>query len=196
MEKATLVILAGGKSSRFGKDKSQMRINGRPLIEINVEKSRPVFDEILISSNAESKFGIPGIRELSDTYIGMGPLAGILSGLSESRNEAVFFAACDMPFFNIDLAKEILSALEGHDICVPVNGEKTEPLFGVYRKTLIPVITELLDNDMRSMRCLLDRADTFYFDCADWLSEHGAENAFYNVNYQQDFEKIQGCVEK
>lgn len=190
MEKATLIILAGGKSSRFGRDKSLLELGGKRIVESTVEKCLPLFDEVLISSNSESKFGIPGIKELSDTYKGMGPMGGMHSGLSASRNDAVFFAACDMPYFSTELAMELLKRAEGHDICIARNEEKIEPLFGVYRKSLLPLITQLLEAGERSMRSLLERADTEYFDCSAWLSENGAGNAFYNINYQEDFENL------
>lgn len=190
MEKATLIILAGGKSSRFGRDKSLLELDGKRIVEVNVEMSRPHFDEVMISSNAEAKFGIPGVTELTDTYKEMGPMGGMHSGLTASRNDTVFFAACDMPYFNVSLAMELLRQAEGHMICVPRYGDKTEPLFGVYRKELLPLIEELLDDGRRSLRDLMVRTDTLYFDCSGWMSENGAEDAFYNINYQEDFEKV------
>ena len=190
MEKVSFVLLAGGKSSRFGRDKSLLTINGRTLVETTIEKSRPLFDEIFISSNAENKFGIPGIGELSDTYKDAGPLSGIHSGLSASRNDAVFFAACDMPYFNTELAGELISRGKDHEICIPKTDNKIEPLFGVYRKSLIPIIEELLTAGIKSIRALIEKADTNYFDCTEWLLSHGASNAFYNINYQEDFNKL------
>ncbi len=190
MEKVSFVLLAGGKSSRFGRDKSLLTIDGRPLVEATIEKCRPLFDELFVSSNAENKFGISGICELSDTYKDSGPMSGIHSGLTASRNEAVFFAACDMPYFNAELAAEIISRAEGSEICIPIVGGKSEPLFGVYKKRLLPIIEELLKEGVYSIRALLEKADTCYFDCTEWLLARSAQNAFYNINYQEDLSRL------
>ena len=191
MEKTTLVILAGGKSSRFGRDKSLVEINGQRLVETTVKKCLPVFDEVMISSNRDSKFGIPGIFELKDVYIGMGPLGGVHSAFLAARNDAVFFAACDMPFFNVELAQLIIENAAGHDACVPRVGEKLEPLFAVYRKRLLPKTVELLEAGRQSLRDLMEVCDTNILDCTEWVEEHAAQDAFFNMNYEADLERLQ-----
>ena len=190
MEKTTLVILAGGKSSRFGRDKSLVEINGRRLVEKTVEECLSVFDEVMISSNQPSKFGIPGIKELTDVYKEMGPMGGIHSALLAAKNDAVFFAACDMPFFNTGLARYIVENSAGYNVCIPRVGEKLEPLFGVYRKALLPQITDLLEAGRRSLRELLDKPEARILDCTEWVNANKAENAFFNMNYQSDLEKL------
>ena len=190
MENTTLVILAGGKSSRFGRDKSLEKIDGKSIVERTVEKCLPVFDEVMISSNRKAKFGIPGVPELSDVYVGMGPLGGIHSALLAAKNDAVFFAACDMPFFSVDLAQHIVEAGADINACVPRVGEKTEPLFGVYRKALLPLVVQMLEEGDRSLHHLLARADARILDCTDWVAAHGEENAFFNMNYQADLETL------
>jgi len=190
MEKTTLVILAGGKSSRFGRDKSLEKIDGKSIVERTVEKASPVFDEVLISSNRAAKFALPGVPELTDTYIGMGPLGGIHAAMLAAKNDAVFFAACDMPFFSVELAKYIIENSAGTDACVPRAGEKTEPLFGVYRKALLPLIVRMLEEGDRSLHHLLSRAEAKILDCTDWVREHGETNAFFNMNYQADLEAL------
>ena len=191
MEKTTLVILAGGKSSRFGRDKSLVEINGRRLVETTVMKCLPVFDEVMISSNRDSKFGIPGVPELKDVYLEHGPLGGVHSAFLAARNDAVFFAACDMPFFNVELAQLIIENAENHDACVPRVGEKIEPLFAVYRKSLLPKTVELLEAGRQSLRDLIEVCDTNILDCTEWVEEHRAQDAFFNMNYEADLERLQ-----
>jgi molybdopterin-guanine dinucleotide biosynthesis protein A len=74
--KTTAIILAGGKSSRFGGDKTILPLGNRLLIHHLVEACNKFADEVLIIGNQQNKFAIEGVREISDIFKEMGPLGG------------------------------------------------------------------------------------------------------------------------
>lgn len=190
MERATLAILAGGKSRRFGEDKALVKINGATVTEEMVHKCASLFDEILICGSGSPKFSIPGIREIGDIYCDAGPMGGLHAALSCARNDTLFIMACDMPFFSVELAEHILAEGEGCPLCLPCAEGKAEPLFAMYRREVLPMVTELLETGKLSMLRLLDYPGAKLLECSQWLSSKNCRHAFYNMNFKADFEKI------
>ncbi|HWQ58335.1 MAG TPA: molybdenum cofactor guanylyltransferase [Clostridia bacterium] len=186
MRAASALILAGGKSSRFGRDKTQLKLNGATLAERAVEHVRPIFDEILIAGEAE-KFRIPGARAIPDIFPGAGPLGGIHSGLSYSKNDAVFALACDMPNFDAALCKRLISLCETYDIAVPRADGEAEPLFAVYRKAALPAAEKLLREGNYRVRALFSLVNTGYLDVEP---VPGETSPFFNINYKEDYERL------
>lgn len=184
-------ILAGGKSSRFGSDKSAIRLHGKSVMEKNVGMLEEMFGEVVIISNSgkHSEFGVP---VYTDKITGMGPLSGIHSALSHCSNERCFIVACDMPFVSKELVSHIVSKSAGKDATVPVVAGGIEPLLGVYSKKCLKAIEVLIGIGCLKTTDLLDCVDTFFVD--DVREIDPSLNSFFNVNYQQDFEKAEAMA--
>lgn len=127
------IILAGGKSSRMGRDKALIQWKGRRLVDYLTEAMEPVCDEILISTHLDSSF-FRGYRVIRDLYSDMGPLAGIESGLREAQNPMVIFASVDTPLLNSELFAFLLNQHGGFDISLAAHEGVNEPMIGVYSK--------------------------------------------------------------
>lgn len=110
--KTTAIILAGGKSSRFGADKTTLPWGNRLIIHHLVEACNKFADEVLIISNQQNKFAIEGVREISDIFKEKGPLGGFHAGMEAARYDKIFFTACNMPLFNLELAQKLLTQLD------------------------------------------------------------------------------------
>lgn len=188
MNKVTAAILAGGKSSRFGRDKSLLTLDGATLTERAVKNLLPLFDEILIVSNASDKFHLPGAREIGDVYPNAGPLGGIHSALVHSRNEAVFVMACDMPHFDAALCQRLVDLSAGYDAFVPRAGDELEPLFALYRKSALPAMESLLQGGRYKVRGLFEHVKTGFLPLA---VRQSGEDPFYNINFPSDYEALQ-----
>lgn len=134
----TIIILAGGKSVRMGRDKAFLKIDKIPLIERQVRLLKRYFKKIFIATNSPHKYRhLKGVKVISDIAAGHGPIGGILSGLSASRDHYNFVVACDMPFINPALMKYMRRNSSGCDIVVPRIGKRYEPLFCIYSKDCI-----------------------------------------------------------
>ncbi len=135
------LILAGGVGSRLGyREKALIDIEGRPLITLIIERLEKVVDEIIISvrdgaqSELLEKSLVRGYKFAYDDQRNIGPISGILSGLSVCENEYCFIAACDMPFINEDVVKLLFRKVEDHDAAIPRWDDGfLEPLHAVYR---------------------------------------------------------------
>jgi molybdopterin-guanine dinucleotide biosynthesis protein A len=193
--KNTLIILAGGKSRRFQRDKTLVKLGSSGLlIESIVNRCRSIFDEILIMSNEKNKFGIEGTDEYSDLFPGLGPIGGIHGGLHFMKGNTALVTACDMPFFDSVLAEKLLSLSDGFDVVIPWDGDNFQPLFAVYKKTMLSVFeTYILKGTFRPLEVIQD-AHTRYVDKEEWvvMEENKGRDIFYNINYQKDYFAITG----
>lgn len=182
----TGIILAGGKSKRFGRDKAFVYINDKPFIEVSVAKLSKVFDEILIVVNNRNKkdFEYLGINIVTDIIPEKGPMGGIHTGLINSKSEYNFITACDMPFLNEETIKDIICDVRGYDTVVPRTGNRLHPLYAVYSKKCIPVLEENIKNNKLKLIDVLNELKTKYIDIKK------EEKSFINVNTKEDYEKI------
>jgi len=181
-EKATAVILAGGKSSRMGgEDKSLLPVDGEPLILKIINQLNDYFDEIIIGANDAEKYKFLNRKVVPDIEKEKGPLMGILSCLKASENEVNFITACDIPVMNIKLIQNMINLSVNVDIVMPVKDEnKYEPLFAVYKKSTIPDAEIILNNDGRKIIELLNRVKVKFVDFND--------NYWYqNLNRKEDY---------
>jgi molybdopterin-guanine dinucleotide biosynthesis protein A len=144
----TAIVLAGGKSSRMGTDKSRLPLGRESLITHILKQIEPLFSEILISANEPQRFASTGFKVIFDRDQGKGPLMGIISAMVESKNDLNFVQACDIPDTNVDLLAKMLSLADGFDAVVPQAGDgRYEPLFAVYRKSALKAMEHILENE-------------------------------------------------
>ncbi len=142
---AAAIVMAGGRSERMGQDKALIQVDGQPLIARLTQQLAPWLDEVLISANEPGRYAFTGLPVIPDRRAGQGPLMGIASALAASPCERNLVVACDMPWVDRALARELLARLAAADVVVPVDPEgRYEPLFAAYRKTAAPVMFDAL----------------------------------------------------
>jgi len=185
--KASGIILAGGSSSRMGRDKSLMVYNQQTLIERTVNELRKVVDEIVIASNNTSKYGIPGVIEVPDLYPGMGPLAGIHAGLKQIKHQYAFVISCDMPLFRAELAKYLLELSPGYDVVVPQINEYHEPLCAVYSKNCIEPMENCLKAGVKKIYLFYPQVRILMVGREEIEKIGVPEELFYNLNTPEDY---------
>lgn len=158
----TAIILAGGKSSRFGSNKAFIEIRGIPLIERELKLLKKVFNKIIIVTNqphksrsfykmlyslnkkGRDKYRIRNVKIIQDIIKDCGPLGGIYSGLEESDSFYNFVVSCDVPFLNLDLIRYMVRLKDGFDIVIPKLKKGFETLFAIYSKNCIAAIYKIL----------------------------------------------------
>ena len=161
-------ILCGGQSLRMGRNKAFLSIQGRPLIERQIEVLRRTFDRILLVTRSlreyeylAGAFQETTVELVSDAVPGQGSMVGIYSGLLSMQGRAGFFVACDMPFLNEDLIRFMVGLSEAFDIVIPQSqggaflrqsGAKTllEPTHAVYSKACLgPMEAQMTTGDYK-----------------------------------------------
>lgn len=183
------VILAGGKSSRMGKDKSLLEIDGELLIKQTVAIFRQFFGKLIIVSNAESKFGLDDIVEISDIHTDLGPMGGIHTALTHTDGEKIFISACDTPQLSAELMALIIREAGDYEAVVPMIGGRPEPLFGIYKKSILPIVEEQIALGNVKINNLLKRLNVRYILEDEIKAVCNIDEVFFNMNTPEDFEK-------
>lgn len=162
---ATAIIMAGGQSTRMGRDKSMLQLKGRPMIELLFDRLAPNFDRILISANDPDKFSFLGAEVVPDRIAGRGPLMGIASALAASPTGINFVIACDIPRFDITIIRWMLREAADFDAVVPrIGPDQYEPLFAVYNKSALGAMEKALSSGKTRVMDGLTGCRVKYFD--------------------------------
>jgi molybdopterin-guanine dinucleotide biosynthesis protein A len=183
---ATAILLAGGDSSRMGRDKTMLPVDGQPMIKHIYEQLRPHFGQTLVSSNNAALHDFLGAAVVADDIAGKGPMMGIVSALRTSANDVNFAMACDMPDIDAGLIRAMIRQIGDYDAVVPkVGADLYEPLFAVYRKSVLPVMEELLRSGNNKIIDSFSRYRVKYIDLPD--------RQFRNINTRAEY---RGLVEE
>jgi molybdenum cofactor guanylyltransferase len=180
-------VLAGGRSSRMGRDKAMIEISGEALLSRAARVVSQAADTVVIvgSPDRHSQFGYPVIEDLRR---GQGPLAGIEAALlSPYAEEWNLIVACDMPNLDADLlARLVKEAHEGCPDCVRAyTARGIEPLCAVYNRRVGGVARRALDAGQRKIRDAFAGLQTIHL----WVDN---ESAVANVNTPADWRAVAG----
>ena len=181
------VILAGGKSKRFGQEKSQVKLGAKTLLEHSLSKLKSKFNKILIVTNSNTIKDYITINDCIDGQLG--PLAGVLSAMkwikknSFSYNWIATFP-CDTPFFNISIIEEFFKASKLNDnlLYFMKSNEKRHNIFGLWSLKLIEILEkDIIENNYRKVE--------------KWANKIGVKtinvpyddiDPFFNINTKED----------
>ena len=181
---ATLVVLAGGRSTRMGRAKSALPVEDATLLEWIAARLGPSFAETLVCGATAPR----GARAVADRHVDAGPVAGIEAGLAAMRSERAFVLACDMPRASERLAMLLLDRCAGHDAAVPRVAGRAQPTCAVYARSAWPKLVAYLDAGERRATEALDRLDVVYLDEAALAREGIAANEFEDLDTPADYE--------
>jgi molybdopterin-guanine dinucleotide biosynthesis protein A len=186
----SVVVQAGGQSSRMGEDKALKPFLGRPLIERVIERLQPVADELLITTNQPEAYGYLGLPLAADVKPGRGPLGGLYTALVSARHASVAVLACDLPFASAPLVVASAGFLiqDAADVVIARSAEGFEPLHAVYRRqACIGPIEAAMDAGQWRMISWFPQVRVRELT-ADDLARYDPDGlAFWNVNTPQEF---------
>jgi molybdopterin-guanine dinucleotide biosynthesis protein A len=182
------VILAGGRSSRMGRDKSLLPFGGKnSLAEYQYRRLEKIFPRVSISAK-RNKFDFSPrlIPDLSDTC---SPMIALEAILKSTDSRAVFLLGVDMPMISEEVIKTLLDQYEREiirksppSILAAETAHGIEPLCAVYPADLLPVVSSMISGNEHRLRSLLQRCrtKTIFFDSPD---------LFANLNRPEEYKK-------
>ncbi|ARJ50422.1 molybdenum cofactor guanylyltransferase MobA [Staphylococcus lutrae] len=198
------IILAGGRSERFGAPKAFARINGMTFYEKLIETltATNMFNEIIVSTNHQllPQFQIENVVEDVPKYRDKGPLAGIYSVMQRDTEEDLYFViSVDTPM----VTKKAISHLyqfmvanlieEKLDIAGFIENGRPIPTIAFYHKSVLPIIEKALQSDDLSMKHVYEQVST------DWIETQAIDAPSYwakNINHQQDLASLEAEIAK
>lgn len=184
----TGVILAGGRSSRFGSNKALSRLPDGLLIEYPARILASLFKNRLLITNTPEEYAFLGWPMAGDLYPGCGPLAGIHAALAAAATPLIFVAGCDMPFLDPKLIAYLCGLAEGCEAVVPRSGKGLEPLHAVYRRTILARIEKNLAQGQRKIQRLFPELKVREPGEEEILAA-GSPDSFRNINTVADLPK-------
>ena len=192
------VVLAGGKSKRFGEDKSQVKLHGKILIDYILSEIMDQFNEILVVTNNPIRFKDSSkILTTKDFEEGLGPLGGILTAMKWIKDqkkdyEWISTFPSDTPFFtnkelkifyeNIDIKKSKLFFIK--------NKETRHNIFGLWSLDLLKKLETDLQKGERKVEVWADTVGAETINI-----EYDKRDPFFNINTKEDLEKAYKIME-
>lgn len=187
----TGIILAGGRSSRMGRDKALLPVDGQMLIELVIKRLRPYVERLLVvahPANAPHFTSLPVDAVLTDFYPGHGPLMGIYTGLMAADTPLSLVVPCDMPWIKRRLIARLVSGCQmGMELVAgrhPTDGVQPFPL--ACRASACRTIGRLLDRGERSLQALLRQPGAH----VSLIEDPALWPCFTNVNTLADYANL------
>ncbi len=196
----TGIILSGGKSTRMGENKSLLKLGDKTVIEHTLQLMQSLFSEVILITNSPDEYQFLNIPMFEDVYRYRGPLAGIHSGLINSKTDDNFIISCDIPLITSEIIEYIVDFNTTHPITVCRADGYIQQLAGKYSKSLLPEIENLLkieedetrDSNQKKRKCKvhlllnLVGAEIIVAEELDFYSE----GLFLNMNRPEDYKDI------
>ncbi len=185
-------VLAGGKSQRFGEDKSQVNLANKLLIDYILSEIIDEFNEVLIVSNNSIKFNkFEKITKIEDYKKGLGPLGGVLSAMKwikTNKREYQWIATfpVDTPFFKKEILKDFIQKinLEESDLFFIKSNNTRHNIFGLWSIKLLDKLEKDLDKGERKVELWANNIGVKIINM-----EFSNNDPFFNINTKEDLEK-------
>jgi molybdopterin-guanine dinucleotide biosynthesis protein A len=177
------VILAGGKSSRMGRDKSLLPFGEySTMAEYQYRKLEKIFNNKVYISTRDDKFPFMS-KKLYDKYEILSPLNGIISSFSSLKSDAILFLAVDMPFISHNSIEKLLNLYKNNPnydcYCFKVNN-RLEPTVAIYRRTILTTAKKNFNNNIHKLGQLIKMSR---YLCINSVNE----NEFTNLNFFEEY---------
>ncbi len=181
-ERVTPIVLVGGRSTRFTRNKLIEPLDDGVLVARPIKVLREVFGPcVVVVGDADAAVLREGDAHLPDRYPLRGPAGGILTAL-EVTNGSVFVLAGDMPSVTSHLIRQILARAKDFpaaDAIVAANGTHLDPLVGLYRVSAMTALRHSVSSD---------RSPPLQVTLASLHTERvdACASALVNVNHEHD----------
>lgn len=189
-------VLAGGASSRFGRDKALAEVGGETMLAHLCGLLDPLVARVA-GVGPPQRYGHLGFRMVADRWPGAGPLGGIATALIDAAAEDVGCAwclvvGCDLPFLRSEWLRYLVdrAARSEADVVMPVSAQGAEPLCAVYRASAASLLAQELDRGARKITDALGRARVATVGPEEWKAFDPDGRLFKNMNTPEDYEEV------
>lgn len=198
----TVVIQAGGQSSRMGEDKALKLFLGKPLIQHVIERLASIADEMIVTTNRPAEYGflntstrpigqsVHRLRLVSDLKPGRGALGGLYTAIASATSPFVAVVACDMPFASpmlIEGARRLMVEEEA-DVVIAKTEAGYEPFHALYRReTCLPAIESAMDADQWKVIAWFPQVKVRILSPAEVKAFDPSGLCFWNLNTLEEF---------
>ena len=192
------VVLAGGKSQRFGEDKCQVKLGDKLLIDYILSEIIDEFKEVLLISNNKIKYNNSNkISLVEDTKRGLGPLGGILTAMKwikeNNRNyKWISTFPSDTPFFKKKILNNFLEEIKDYEgkLFFINSNDTRHNIFGLWSIDLLDRLEKDLDNGERKVEMWANKIGVKSINM-----KFENKDPFFNINTKEDLIKAEEYLE-
>jgi molybdenum cofactor guanylyltransferase len=157
------IVLAGGRSTRMGRDKASLPFGDGTLLSRVVGVLARVVPEIVVVARRDQRLpALPPLpkgvvlRTAHDEVEGQGPLGGLVPGLVVLEGETAYVSSCDVPFLSEAFVRRMFDLLGHHDVAMPEADGHFQPLASVVRRDAVrgPAAALLAEGRLRPVYLL------------------------------------------
>ena len=194
------VVLAGGKSKRFGEDKNHIKLGEKTLLDHVLSKISNKFEEILIVSSHSLKVQkIKNVTIIPDCFDDLGPLAGVLSSMKWVKENQKIYQwiatfPSDTPFFEISIIDEYKKKIKQNEslLYFVKSNNKRHNIFGLWSIDLLETLeNDLIKNNFRKVEEWANKTGVKTIDV-----ETKQFDPFFNINTKEDFEQAKEMLKE
>lgn len=190
----SVVVQAGGQSTRMGENKALKPFLGRPLIQRVIDRVAPIADELIVTTNQPEDLAFLGLPLVPDIVPGRGALGGLQTALSAAHQPLVAVVACDMPFASAALLQAAARLLDAEpaDVVIARTPEGFEPMHAAYRRAAcLPAIQSAIEADQWRVISWFPSVRVRELT-AEELRLHDPDGlAFWNLNTPEEFARAE-----
>jgi len=181
--------LAGGQSSRMGRDKALLMFEGITLLQRALRTCAQISPDVWIVGQA-SKYGEFG-PTVEDIHSDCGPIAGIHAALTKSGSKFNVVLAVDMPDISSALLKFLIGEAKADDavVTVPEADTRLQPLCAVYRQEFLPVAENAIASGIYKITPLFQQVKTRVIHRKELETAGFSSDMFRNWNTPSDLER-------
>jgi molybdopterin-guanine dinucleotide biosynthesis protein A len=194
-------VLAGGGSTRFGRDKALARIGDEVLLARLCAVMRGVTPSVMIIGSRE-KYAAFGAQCIPDRWPGEGPLGGIITALLTAAGtgggrEANIVIGCDMPFLTSDWLTYLVQRAQASEaeVVAPRSAHGLEPLCACWRASGVEKLQRVFDGGVRKVTEGMKHLSMEVLDETHWKRFDSADRLFWNMNTPGDYEETKRILE-
>jgi molybdopterin-guanine dinucleotide biosynthesis protein A len=194
-------VLAGGGSTRFGRDKALVEIDGAPILLRIRALLGAVAKEVHVIATPH-KYAALGITGIGDRWEGQGPLAGIITALLTTKEtgggaEWNLIVGCDMPFLTREWLMYLVerSLASRAEVVTPQSAQGLEPLCTCWRTSAAAKLQQSFEGGTRKITEAMKRLQMEVVDEADWKRFDTAGRLFWNMNTAADYDEAKRILE-
>jgi molybdopterin-guanine dinucleotide biosynthesis protein A len=189
------IVLAGGRSRRFGSDKLAAEIHGRQLLELAIEQVAAVSDEVIVVLAPGDERILPSstvtVRRVADPELHGGPLVGLLAGLEVADQPIVVLAGGDMPTLSPAVLAAMIRALVASEtswgaVILASRGDRPPLPAALRTGAATDVARRLVGDGERRLRSLFERLPTRALEEGEWRPLDPAETTLQDVDRPAD----------
>lgn len=194
------IIISGGLSKRFGKNKSLFEILGKPLITYVIHEINQIVDEVIVVvASEEQKKALTNlvsssVRIIIDEYTLRSPMVGALTGFKYALGEYSLLLPCDTPLISRKVISLLFQIAHGLEAVIPKwPNNYIEPLQAVYKTKVAykSALEAIKSKKMRMKNMIIQMKNILYISTTIIQNLDPTFNTFLNINTPEDLKRIE-----